>query len=155
MSFNFFSASNTNGIVHLSNNYFNSVFTNRDFVLASLDKLPNPSTQLNHTDIGSNNIFQDLMPLNISKAGGCDDISPHFLKLSATALLTTRTLLREWNVHKISPITKGRNILCSNNDRPISLLRILCTVLESTVFHKVVDLFRLLISSSQHCFVQG
>ena len=106
------------------------------------------------------------MSLNISKAGGCDGISPHFLKLCATSLLTPITNLlslcmtkctlpREWKVHKISPIFKGGDVHCANNYRPISLLCILSKVLESIVFQKVVDFVRPHISTSQHGFVQG
>ena len=81
VSFKSFNASNPNSVVQLFNNYFISVFTNSDFVLPSLDKLSTPSNQLNHIKITSDDVFENLMSLNISKAGGCDDISPHFLKL--------------------------------------------------------------------------
>ena len=67
------------------------MFTNSvDFVLLmpSLDKLPTPSIQLTHIDINSKDVFEAILSLNMSKAGGCDGISPHFLKLCATSLLT-------------------------------------------------------------------
>ena len=110
-------ASNLNSVVHLFHNYFNSVFTNSDFVLSFLDKLPSPSTQLSYIEFDSNDVFEALMSLNTSKACGCDKISSHFLKLCATSLLTPITNLlslcmtkctlpREWTVHKICPIFK-------------------------------------------------
>ena len=62
-------------IVHLFNNYFNSVFTKSNFVLPSVDKLPTPSSQFNCIEIDERDVYEALMSLNISKASGCDGIS--------------------------------------------------------------------------------
>ena len=120
-------------IVHLFNNYFNSVFNNSSFVLPSIDKLPTPSSQLNHIEIEECDVYEALMSLKTSKASGCDDISPYFLKLCGGPLLTSITNLlslsitscsvpQEWKTHKICPIFKGGNSSCASNYRPISLL---------------------------------
>lgn len=80
-------------IVHLFNNYFNSVYTKSNFLLQSVDKLPTPSSQFNCIEIDESDVHEVLMSLNISKASGCDGISPYFLKLCAGPLLTSQHYL--------------------------------------------------------------
>ena len=106
------------------------------------------------------------MSLNISKSSGCDDISPQFLKLCTTSLLSPITnllslgiikcsLSQEWKIHKIRTIFKSGNIHCASNCRPISLC-ILSKVLELIVNTKSLTFCALLFPcSSQHYFIQG
>lgn len=45
----------------------------------------------------------------------------------------------EWKTHKIAPIPKKGDLLQIINYRPISLLCILSKVLESIIYHKIID----------------
>ena len=90
------------------------------------------------------------MDLANFKVCGCNEISPYFLKLCATSLLTPITNLlslsmnkcsfpQEWKVQKICPVFKVRDVHSVTKYRPISLLCILSKVLESIIFNKVID----------------
>ncbi len=69
--------------------------------------------------------------------------------------LSTNSLPAEWKVHKIKPIPKKGNPLIISNYRPISLLCILSKVLESLIYHKIIDFIRPKLSELQFGFVKN
>ena len=97
----------------------------------------------------------------MSEVGGCDNVSPLFLKLCATSLVAPNTHLLFFCMTKctfpkrtegawtrflsnLSKVFKGWDVHCANNYNQISLLCILSNVLESMFFIKSLTLFALL-----------
>ena len=107
-----------------------------------------------------------LSKLDDTKAFGCDGIHPKILKKCLLSLLEpihslfvasllSNTFPAEWKVHKITPIPKKGNLLEITNYRPISLLCILSKVLESIVFHKIIDFIQPQLSEYQFGFMKN
>lgn len=110
--YNSISAADLPTKVDLFNTFFNSVFTQSDFVLPPISQMPIPSVQLPCIEITSDDVYSHLLTLDTSKATGCDSLSVRVLKLCAgsivdpvTALLkeclTSGCLPDEWKIHKV------------------------------------------------------
>ena len=95
-------------------------------------------------------VFQALIELNPSKAGGIDNITPTILRNCASALaaplhhlfttsLNNGTIPIEWKTHKIIPIYKSGDKVSVKNYRPISLLCNVSKVLEGLIYDKVIS----------------
>ena len=100
------------------NQFFNSTFTRSDFSLPSVKHLPSPISQLSSIDINCSDVYQALIKLDPTKAMGCDNISPHLLKICAPSIsspvanvfclcMDNFSLPCEWKIHKICPIPKN------------------------------------------------
>ena len=108
------------------NKFFHSTFTISQYELPALDQLPVPNHQIHSISIDPADVSTALTSLDISKAYGCDDISPHLLHLCAQYLvplltdlfnmsLQTASIPQQWKVHKITPIhKKGSRSIVSN-----------------------------------------
>ena len=69
----------------LFNQYFDSVFSNSDFVLQPIEELPRPQSQFK-IEIFPADVFNALHSLYPSKATGCDNIRPYILKFCPSSL---------------------------------------------------------------------
>ena len=154
-------------IANAFNQFFHSTFSApSDFLLPDMSALPTPSSQLSSVEITRSDVFTALSKLDESKAYGCDQIHPKILKNCLLSVLESvhslfvsslmnNTLPAEWKVHKITPIPTKGNLLEITNYRPISLLCILSKVLESIVFHKIIDFIRPNLSEYQFGFIKN
>ena len=152
----------------LFNEFFNSTFTNSNFVLPAEEELPTPTEQLNTIAVDPSEVYKILSKLNPSKAAGPDNIHPQLLKSGCLALyeptcianlfslcLNTSSLPDEWKIHKIIPIPKKGDLSDVRNYRPISLLSIVSKVLERIVFDKVLPFIGPKLSDHQFGFMKN
>ena len=113
-----------------------------------------------------NHVFKILQSLDVSKAMGCDGISPKLLKQCSLSLyrplhylfslsFSQSYLPLEWRTHLIKPIFKSGVKNSVKNYRPISLLPVVSKVLEKLVYNRIVDFISSSISSSQYGFLRG
>ena len=109
-------------------------------------------------------VFCVLKSFDVSKAMGCDSISPKLLKHSALALyqsfyhlfqlsLPQNYLPFEWRTHLIKLKSCDRNSV--RNYRPILLLSVVSEVLERLVYNSIVDYITSSISACQFGFLRG
>ena len=73
----------------LFNGYFHSIFTRSSFQLPPSRELETPPSILSDTEISELDIFRALRSLDVTKAKGCDGISPKLLRHCALALYQT------------------------------------------------------------------
>ena len=134
----------------LFNQYFYSVFTRSTFQLPSFSELKMPTSSLSDINFSELDVFRVLRSLDVSKAMGCDGISPKILKHCALALyqpfhhlfslsISQSYLPIEWRTHLIKPIFKSGDKNSVRNYRPISLLSVVSKVLEKLVYNSTVD----------------
>ena len=139
------------------NLYFHSVFTKSAFQLPQLNELDLPESFICDSE---SNVFKILQSLDVSKAMGCDGISPKLLKQCSLSLyrplhylfslsLSQSYLPLEWRTHLIKPVFKSGDKNSIKNYRPISLLPVVSKVLEKLVYNRIVDFISSSISSSQ------
>ena len=118
----------------LFNKYFHSVVTRSSFQLPPFYEMDMPSTTLSDICISELDVFRVLRSLDITKAKGCDGISPKLLKICALSLyqplhhlfslsLSQKYLPLEWRTHLIKPIFKSGDKSSIRNYRPISLFQ--------------------------------
>ena len=74
-----FSAVTDSEKASLFNKYFYSVFTKNSFQLPPVSELKRPQTYMGEVTITEVDVFQALKALDVSKAMGCDNISPRHL----------------------------------------------------------------------------
>ena len=102
----------------LFNTYFHSVFTRSSFQLPPFSEFEMPSSSLSDICISELDVFRVLRSLDVTKAKGCDGISPKLLKTCALSLyqplhhlfslsLSQKYLPLEWRTHLIKPIIKS------------------------------------------------
>ncbi len=141
-----------------------STFTDSCFQLPPTSTLATVEDTLISLTFTNSEVYKVLSSLDVSKAVGCDHISPIVLKCCADILaepLTTvynltmnnSQLPKEWKVHKIRPIPKSGDKLNVNNYRPISLLCIPSKVLEKVIYDKVITFIRPKLSKCQFGFL--
>ena len=146
------------------NKFFNSTFTTSEYRLPA--SLPTPSSQLSFINITASETFEALSALDITKAMGCDKLSPRVLKACATSLcepvaqlfnrsMTFSELPTVWKCHKITPVPKSGDLSKINNYRPISLLCILLKVMESILYSNIIDFVRPQLSNYQYGFLSN
>ena len=154
-------------------NAFNLFFCNQSRVDDSSANIPNyvPSENgesLNFIVITQEEVYDQLLILDVSKATGPDGISPRFLKYAARelsyplALLFNKSLQlctfpNNWKIANVTPVFKNGAQELLSNYRPISLLSIMGKTMEKCVFKYVFNfLIRFnLITSLQSGFMPG
>ena len=119
-----------------------------------------PSTTLSDICISELDVFRVLRSLDVTKAKGCDGISPKLLKICALST-SSPSLFPEF----ITEISSSRVAHSFNqtyihkssirNYRPISLLSVVSKVLEKLVFNSILDFVSDSISVSQFGFLRG
>ena len=70
----------------LFNLYFHSVFTKSAFQLPQLNEFDLPESFICDINVSESNVFKILQSLDVSKAMGCDGISPKLLKQCSLSL---------------------------------------------------------------------
>jgi hypothetical protein len=156
-------------IAETLNDQYYSVFTDED-----TSTIPNiPPKQLETPPLETFSVTQEevtkaLKNLKTEKSPGIDGIHPRPLKELADILakpihmifqlsLSTGQLPRNWLDAVVSPIFKKGSRFLAENYRPVSLLCILCKLLESIITPQIVNHIRInhLACSQQHGFVKG
>ena len=121
-----------------------------------------PSSSLSDICISELDVFRVLRSLDVTKAKGCDGISPKLLKTCALSLyqplhhlfslsLSQKYLPLEWRTSTIKSGDKSS----IRNYRPISLLSVVSKVLEKLVYNSIVDFVSDSMSVSQFGFLRG
>ena len=150
----------------LFNKHFHSVFTRSSFQLPPIGELETPPSSLSDISISELDVFRALRSLDVSKAKGCDGISPMLLNHCALALyqplhhlfsqsLSQNYLPTDWRTHLIKPLFKSGDKGSIRNYRPIFLLPIVSKVLEKLVYNGIVDFVSDSVSVSQFGFLRG
>ena len=88
----------------LFNQFFYSVFTRSSFQLPPFSELSIPSSSLSDISFSDLDVFRVLRSLDVSKAMGCDGISPKILKHCALALYQPFYHLFSLSISVISPL---------------------------------------------------
>ena len=99
-------------------------------------------------EVSQHFIFKELNSLNPQKATGMDNISPKFLKDSASVItpaithiinlsITSGQVPEDLKVAKVSPLYKKNDKLEVGNYRPISVLNTVSKILEKSVYVKI------------------
>ena len=147
--------------------YFNSVY-----LAQSSEEMPEMQ-QMTNAQIGTIIITEDMVKdkltkLNINKSCGPDEIHPHVLNKTASAMCIPLRLIfqmsldrgecpNDWKTANVTPIHKKGDRTDPSNYRPISLTSHVCKVLESIVRSKIIGHFNEnnLMSEAQHGFREG
>ena len=119
--------------------------------------------ELNFSEL---DVFRVLRSLDVSKAMGCDGITPKILKHCALALyqpfrhlfslsISQSYLPIKWRTHSIKPIFKSGDKNSVRNYRPVSLLSVVSKVLEKLVYSSTVDFITNSLSDYQFGFYAG
>ena len=134
------------------NKYFYSVFTHED--TSNLETLRNSlsflSPIIQSVNLTTNNVYHELVNLDVSRACGPDHITPKLLKLCTEFIseplsqlfnqsMSSGTLPRDWTTANVIPIyKKGERCLVSNH-RPISLTYIVVKVMERIICKQLIS----------------
>ena len=156
-------------IAETLNEQYYSVFTEED--TSSIPDIPNKPLQtdpLQSFTITQDDVTKALRNLRTDKSPGIDGINPRPLKELADVLgkpitiifkmsLENGQLPRNWLDAVVSPIFKKGQRCLAENYRPVSLLCILCKLLESIITPQIVEHIKknLLACRQQHGFVKG
>ena len=131
-----------------------------------MSELAKPQTSISEIQFSELDVYDAFSSLDVSKAAGCDGISPKLLKHCALPLyqplyhlfslsLSQHYVLHERCKHLIKPIFKSGNKNDAKNYRPISLLCIVSKVLEKIIYNGVIDFVRSSVSTVQFGFLKG
>ena len=107
-----------------------------------------------------------LSGLDANKAYGPDNLSSRILKECANVLAPSLTLLfkksfasghipTQWKQANVVPVHKKGNKSQVSNYRPISLVCIVCKVMERYIYNSVYNIVEPLINTHQHGFMTG
>ena len=147
--------------------YFNTVYLPQ-----SNEEMPDMQN-MTEAIISSVNITRDMVKdklekLNVRKSCGPDDIHPHVLQRTASAICVPLTIVfklsldsgecpDDWKVANVTPIYKKEDRTDPANYRPVSLTSQVCKVMESLVRAKIIQHLdeNNLISEAQHGFREG
>ena len=147
--------------------YFNSVYLPQ-----SSEEMPEmqemTDVQIENIHITQEMVKEKLEKLNVNKSCGPDDIHPHVLNKSASALCVPLTKIfqmslergecpEDWKVANVTPIHKKGDRTNPSNYRPVSLTSQVCKVLESLVRKRIIEHMNenYLMSEAQHGFREG
>ena len=123
---------------------------------------------LEQIQISEKDIMKRLHKLKTNKSAGPDSIHPRLLKELSNELTKPLALLfkkslqealipQQWKKSHVSPIHKNGHCMQPNNYRPVSLMSMICKILEKiarqTVMEHLID--NGLINDNQHGFVPG
>ncbi len=154
------------GMANTLNGYFSSVFTT-EVVQSSL---PAPAPQSRGTALPGftfteNELLSVMNSMNVNKTLGPDKISPRVHKEARNELLEPLTILfnktlvagkvpHEWKQANVMPIFKKGNKSLPANYRPISLMSVVCKLMETIIRDKIVKYLEenKLLNDSQHGF---
>ena len=161
-------AYNDNHIVEIFNNYFSSIFNNKNGndKVKLLDNIE--GHLINNIEINKNIICKYISSLDIGKAAGPDGLSARILKEGmnsiSTALdiifrksLCTSEVPEDWTIANVTPVYKNGCRESVENYRPISLTSVVCRLLERIIKDSFVSCLQEcnIINNSQHGFMKG
>ena len=147
--------------------YFNSVYLPQ-----TDEEMPEMQNQT-EAEIGTIKITIELvrdklLKLNINKSCGPDEIHPHVLQKTASAMCKPLQLIfqmsldkgecpDDWKTANVTPIHKKGDRTDPSNYRPVSLTSQVCKILESIVRTRVIEHINVnnLMSEAQHGFREG
>ena len=112
-----------------------------------------PESQFTFKPVKELEIFKELKNLKRKKASGPDNFPPGLLKDAALVLtkpltfiinlsLKTGVVPSEWKVAKVIPLYKSGSLAEIDNNRPISILRILSKILKKNSLQAAYGSFR-------------
>ena len=155
----------TNNIdkANLFSDYFYSVFLHDQH---NYHCPSNNDCYLHDIEISTQEVFNILSTLDVTKAAGINGISPRILRNCASSLLIpichlfkistpTGNIPTQWCIHCIVPIFKSGDKTQVNNYRPISLLCILFKVLETIVYNCMMNFINNIFTTHQFGFLPG
>ena len=147
--------------------YFNSVYLPQ-----TEEEMPEMQNQT-EAEIGTIKVTLELvrdklLKLNINKSCGPDEIHPHVLQKTASAMCKPLQLIfqmsldkgecpDDWKTANVTPIHKKGDRTDPSNYRPVSLTSQVCKILESIVRTRVIEHINEnnLMSEAQHGFREG
>ena len=149
------------------NSYFKGVFgVNEDDVMPPFEERTQEKCPI--PIISEEIVFKKLAELNVNKAVGVDEVSPHILVNCARTLSKPLKIIFElslssgvcpykWKQANVTPIFKKGSRLDPGNYRPVSLTSIVCKTLEKIIRDTIMShlLVNNLINDRQHGFVNG
>ena len=105
---------------------------------------------LSNVSVSEQDVLDQLLSLDVTKALGPDNISPYLLKMSAHVLapsltrlvklsLTTMIVPSLWNLANVCPVYKKGNRSDINNYRPISLISCVGKLVEQILFKNIFN----------------
>ena len=129
-----------------TNQYFQSVFTAERLsdLSSAQSSTAAQSFVIDSINFTSDDVFQELINLDVSKACGPDLIPPLLLKKAAAYIcvplsklfyqsMLTGKLPQDWVTANVVPVFKKGDPRLSSNYRPISLTSIIVTVMERII----------------------
>jgi hypothetical protein len=148
----------------LFNQFFYNQFSSNDLAVPQVNQFANDN--LSSLTLTHDEVFKALQGIKVHKAYNPDGIPPVVLKLCASVLTSSITLLfnlcldsgyvpNKWKLANIIPIFKKGNPELVNNYRPVSLLTVISKVLERCIHSHVYAITRHDILNSQHGFMSN
>ena len=150
--------------VNFLNEYFHSVFSPKSSFNLSDMKCEN--TILSNFSISKTYLNQIITEHDITKSRGPDGLPPIFFQRMAREMTTilhsvfknikrVRKIPDKWKVAAVSPIYKKGEKRLLENYRPVSLLNIICKLLEKCMYPALYDHFITFLTKSQHGLVKN
>ncbi|CAM4559628.1 unnamed protein product [Caretta caretta] len=135
-------------MVQYLNKYFASGFNKTKEDLRDNGSMTNGNEDM-EVDITISEVVAKLKQLNGTKAGGPDNLHPRILKELAPKIasplaricnesVNSGVVLYDWRIANIVPIFKKGKKCDPSNYRPVSLISVVCKVLEKILKEKVV-----------------
>ena len=133
------------------NKYFYSVFADEDCSdLSSLRTASKLSSIVESITFTTQDVYQELLQLNLNKACGPDLLTPQILKRSADFIceslcnlfnqsMSMGLLPKDWTTANVVPIHKKGDRRVAANYRPISLTSIVVKIMERIICRKLTE----------------
>ena len=148
------------------NAHFNSSFSachDTDAILPHIDVKHN--YKLFNVTFATQEVYTLLSRLDVNKAYGSDNLSPHILKQCATQLSPSLANLftfsmgidkvpSQWKASNVVPIHKKADKSNIENYRPISLLSCVSKIMERCIFTHMYPLVESSLPEAQHGFMK-
>ena len=152
-------------MANLLNQFFGSVFTNENTDIPD-EPTYNIKSNLSDVQFGANNVLGKIHGLREASAMGPDKISTRLLQETGDILCVPLSIVftqslsegivpDDWHKANVTPIFKKGSKMVSGNYRPVSLICIVCKLMESIICDRIVChlVDNELILSSQHGFM--
>ena len=132
------------------NNSFSNISTIDDMNASLPDMVYHTGQRLSSVTVSEQDVLDQLLSLDVTKALGPDNISPYLLKISAHVLapsltrlvklsLTTMIVPSLWKLANVCPVYKKGNRSDINNHRPISLISCVGKLVKRILFKNIFN----------------
>ena len=140
------------------------------FILHLDDELPHISVKydndLSAVNFSTQEVYTLLNKLDVHKAYGTDNLSPHILKQCASQLSPSLAILftlsmktgkvpSQWKAPHVVPIFKKGDKGNIENYRPVSLLSCVSKIMERCIFNHMYPIVEPSLSKAQHGFMRN